>query len=301
MRAPSRPSSRIWSILLWPAVVAGFVIVVQVGFEIGRPVLVFNLAYLGLAALLWHVERALPFEAAWQANDGQIGPDLAHTLLDKGTVQAVVAVDLVVGAAEVLPHGFGLWPHEWPFAAQVVLGLVIAEFGLYWRHRLSHEWRPLWRFHAVHHSVTRLWFVNTGRFHVVDSMTSVVIGAALWFIAGAPEAVFLWVSAMTAVIGMLTHCNVDMRCGPLSYVFNTPTLHRWHHSMDPAEGNRNYGENLVLFDLLFGTYLNPARRPPTRIGIAEPMPATFLGQLAEPFRQAARERRIGAATTAQRS
>jgi len=301
MRAPSRPSSRIWSILLWPAVVAGFVVFVQIGFEIGQPVLVFNLAYLGLAALLWHAERALPFEAAWQANDGQIGPDLAHTLLDKGTVQAVVAVDLVVGAAEVLPHGFGLWPHEWPFAAQVVLGLVIAEFGLYWRHRLSHEWRPLWRFHAVHHSVTRLWFVNTGRFHVVDSTTSVVIGAALWFIAGAPEAVFLWVSAMTAVIGMLTHCNVDMRCGPLSYVFNTPTLHRWHHSMDPAEGNRNYGENLVLFDLLFGTYLNPARRPPTRIGIAEPMPATFLGQLAEPFRQAARERRIGAATTAQRS
>ncbi|MGE0746556.1 MAG: sterol desaturase family protein [Rhodospirillales bacterium] len=294
MRAPSRRISRIWSLLLWPAVVTGFVLVVQVGFEIGWPVLVFNLAYLMLAALLWRAEQALPFEAAWLADDGQIGPDLAHTLLDKGVVQAIVAVDLVVGAAEVLPHGFGLWPQHWPFAAQVVLGLVIAEFGLYWRHRLSHEWRPLWRFHAVHHSATRLWFVNTGRFHVVDSMTSVVIGAALWFIAGAPEAVFLWVSAVTAVIGMLTHCNVDMRCGPLSYLFNTPTLHRWHHSMDAVEGNRNYGENLMLFDILFGTYLNPRRRPPARIGIADPMPATFLGQLAEPFRLAARDRRDGA-------
>jgi sterol desaturase/sphingolipid hydroxylase (fatty acid hydroxylase superfamily) len=191
----------------------------------------------------------------------------------------------MMGAADALPRGFGLWPDAWPFAAQVGLGLVIAEFGLYWRHRLSHEWRPLWRFHAIHHSVTRLWFFNTGRFHVVDSTSSVLIGAALWFVAGAPAAVFLWVSAVTAAVGMLTHCNVEMRCGPLSYVFNTPTLHRWHHSIDVAEGNRNYGENLVLLDLLFGTYFNPRRRPPALIGIVEPMPASFPGQLAAPFRR----------------
>ncbi|HCX67158.1 MAG TPA: sterol desaturase, partial [Rhodobiaceae bacterium] len=36
------------------------------------------------------------------------------------------------------------------------------------------------------------------------------------------------VSAVTAVLGILTHCNIEMRCGPLNYVFNTPELHRWH-------------------------------------------------------------------------
>ena len=100
---------------------------------------------------------------------------------------------------------------------------------------------------------------------------------------GAPRDVLLLVSAITAIIGMLTHCNIEMRCGPLNYVFNTPCLHRWHHSRVLEEGNRNYGENLVIFDILFGTYFNEDRRPPVDIGIAHPMPETFWEQVKVPF------------------
>jgi sterol desaturase/sphingolipid hydroxylase (fatty acid hydroxylase superfamily) len=100
---------------------------------------------------------------------------------------------------------------------------------------------------------------------------------------GAPRDVLLLVSAVTAIIGMLTHCNVEMRCGPLNYVFNTPCLHRWHHSKVLHEGNRNYGENIVIFDILFGTYFNEDRRPPVDIGITHPMPASFWEQLKVPF------------------
>jgi hypothetical protein len=39
----------------------------------------------------------------------------------------------------------------------------------------------------------------------------------------------------------------------------------------------------VLFDLLFGTFFNPHRRPPAIIGISEAMPRTFLGQVKAPF------------------
>jgi sterol desaturase/sphingolipid hydroxylase (fatty acid hydroxylase superfamily) len=168
-------------------------------------------------------------------------------------------------------------------AAQVVLGLVIAEIGLYAAHRACHEWRAVWRFHAVHHSAPRLWFFNTGRFHVADTAISIVLSQPLLFLAGAPSEVFVWVVAFTAFVGMLTHCNVRMRFGPLSYVFNTPELHRWHHSRDPRIGNANYGENLMLFDLALGTFLRPAGRPPPRPGIADAMPRTFVGQLWAPF------------------
>ncbi|MBV8165472.1 MAG: sterol desaturase family protein, partial [Alphaproteobacteria bacterium] len=217
-------------------------------------------------------------------NDGQIGPDLAHTLLNKGVAQVIIAVVVFLGIADWLsPAGGGLWPTAWPIAAQTALGLVVAEAGLYWKHRLAHEWPVLWRFHAVHHSVTRLWFFNTGRFHLVDTVTGLAVGMPVLLALGAPREVLILVSAITAIIGLLTHCNVEMRCGWLSYVFNTPTLHRWHHSQEPQEGNRNYGENLMLFDLMFGTFLLPARRPPRDIGIRQPMPATFWGQLAAPF------------------
>jgi hypothetical protein len=55
--------------------------------------------------------------------------------------------------------------------------------------------------------------------------------------------------------------------------------------MDLREGNKNYGENLMLWDLLFGTYYDDAkRRPPVEIGIKEAMPRTFISQLVMPFR-----------------
>ena len=105
----------------------------------------------------------------------------------------------------------------------------------------------------------------------------------LILLLGAPKDVMIMVSAITAFVGILTHANVEMRCGILSYVFNTPELHRWHHSKVLAEGNRNYGENLMLFDQLFGTFFLPSRRPPADIGIRYPMPPTFLAQLKAPF------------------
>jgi sterol desaturase/sphingolipid hydroxylase (fatty acid hydroxylase superfamily) len=229
----------------------------------------------------------MPHERLWLANDGQMGPDLAHTLLNKGMAQVIVVMILVMGIAKWLePSGGPLWPETWPLAAQIALGLVVVEAGLYWKHRLAHEWRWLWRFHAVHHSVTRLWFFNTGRFHVVDTATGLLVGMPVLLLLGAPQPTLLMVSAVTAVVGILTHCNVEMRCGPLNYVFNTPELHRWHHSKVPDEGNRNYGENLMLFDMIFGTYINPPRRPPADIGIEAPMPPDFLGQLKAPFTRA---------------
>jgi sterol desaturase/sphingolipid hydroxylase (fatty acid hydroxylase superfamily) len=100
---------------------------------------------------------------------------------------------------------------------------------------------------------------------------------------GAPLPVFLWVSAVTAFIGLLTHCNIDVRTGLFDRVFCTPRLHRWHHSRVLAEGNMNYGENLMLWDQVFGTYFNPPRRPPADIGIDGRIATGFLPQLAQPF------------------
>jgi sterol desaturase/sphingolipid hydroxylase (fatty acid hydroxylase superfamily) len=269
---------------LWPGLLVGCIALTQMAFTSTHPIAFFNLIYLGLALTLFVLERFLPHERSWLDNDGQIGPDLGHTLITKGTVQVASAAVVAMGIAQTVgAEGSGLWPSAWPFAAQVVLGLVIAEIGLYFAHRLAHEWPRLWCFHAVHHSVGRLWIINTGRFHFVDTMVSVVLSQPLLYFAGAPKTVFLWVAAITAFVGILTHCNVDMRSGWLNLVFNTPELHRWHHSRIASEGNTNYGENLMIFDHIFRTYFFPARRPPVHIGINTPMPETLIAQLRDPF------------------
>ncbi|MFT3811081.1 MAG: sterol desaturase family protein [Micropepsaceae bacterium] len=279
---------RTLSYLLWPGLLAGAMAINAYGMSTDMPILWLNISYFGLALALFVLERVMPHETAWNANDGQLWPDIAHTLLSKSAVQVLIVVPAITGiGALASDEGAAWWPREWPVALQVVLGLVIAEFGFYWAHRLCHEVRPLWRFHAVHHSVTRLWFVNTGRFHFGDTLVSVVFGLGIALACGMPQDIIVWVSAITAYIGLLTHANVEMRTGALDYVFNTPALHRWHHSKRLEEGNRNYGENLMLFDLLLGTHFVSARRPPVDIGINEPMPATLGAQIAYPFRRSA--------------
>ena len=283
-RARGTAVADLLSYFWWPILFVLPMSLIYAGTVSGNSVAVFNIVYLSFAACVALIERWMPHERVWLANDGQMMPDLCHTLLNKGVAQLLITATIFLGLADWLaPHHAGVWPGDWSMPAQVALGLVIVEFGLYWKHRLAHEWAWLWRFHAVHHSVTRLWFFNTGRFHLVDTLTGLMVGMPVLLLIGAPQPVLLLVSAVTAIVGMLTHCNIRMRCGPLNYVFNTPNLHRWHHSKDLREGNRNYGENLMLFDQLFGTYFNSARRPPSDIGIAHPMPATFWGQIKAPF------------------
>ena len=277
------------SYVSWPGLVVICSSIFAVGAVYGSEIVAFNLAYLVLIVSLLALERWMPFEREWQRKDGQVGADILHTLSSKGTVQMLLLFSGVIGLLEIMTPmaeagpSYGVWPREWPLAVQVVLALVVAEFPLYWAHRLGHEWMPMWRFHSVHHSVTKLWIVNTGRFHFVDSLISIVLGVAVLMALGAPMEMVQWMSAMTAFIGMLTHCNVEMRFGWLSYVFNTPELHRWHHSKKLVEGNKNYGENLMIWDHVFRSFINPKKRPPKNIGITTYMPPRFRDQLLWPF------------------
>jgi ornithine lipid hydroxylase len=250
------------------------------GFKILPEVIYFNLSYAWIVAWLFLLERIIPYRASWRANDGQIRADLSHTLLNKGLVQFTI-VQLM--GLPFFQTQNASWLAQQSLWLQVFVGLTATEFGLYWAHRWSHEWPLLWRFHAVHHSVRRLWLVNTGRFHFVDSNLSVLASLPFLLLSGISMDAIIWVSAITAYIGVLTHCNVATRCGVLSAIFNTPNLHRWHHSTVIAEGNNNYGQNLMLWDQLFGTFYRRPDSELAEIGISERMPTRFLHQLAAPF------------------
>lgn len=272
---------------LWPGILIAALIPTGFGIAHGHGPLAFNITYFALAGVLYLLEKVRPHEKDWLHSDGQELPDLAHTAFTKTFVQLIVVSMTWLGLASVVggEQGSGIWPNHWHPFLQVTLGLVIAEFGLYWAHRVAHEWMPLWYFHAVHHSSKKLWFFNTGRFHIVDTVKSMIFSAPLLALAGAPKFVVEYFGAITAFIGFLTHCNIEMRFGWLNYIFNTPGLHRWHHSMDLREGNKNYGENLMIWDLVFGTYYDDhGRRPPAAIGIKDAMPKGFWGQCVEPFR-----------------
>lgn len=277
------------SYILWPALFGGGLLGAYCAFESDHPLLWFNVVYLAVAAGIAIFEYLMPYERDWLEPDGEIVNDIAHTLLTKGAVQVAASLGatfpilLAMIAQPRLDSDSGLWPAGWPMLLQVALALVIAELGLYAAHRIAHERLILWRFHALHHSVERLRVINTGRFHVVDSIVKAALSQIPLYLLDAPLPVFLWVGAVTAFIGLLTHCNIDLRTGVFDWIFSTPRLHRWHHSRDPRVGNTNYGENVVLWDQLLGTYHNPPYPSSTDIGIKGQIAASFWTQLAQPF------------------
>ena len=162
--------------------------------------------------------------------------------------------------------------------------MVLADGGRYWLHRWAHEWEPLWRFHAVHHSPHKLYWLNVGRFHPIDKGLQVFLDTLPFIFLGVKEEVLGLYIACYAINGFFQHCNIDVRLGILNYLVSGPELHRWHHSMLKTESNHNYGNNLIIWDLVFGTWYLPKERDVQELGLVNRRyPTEFLKQMTVPF------------------
>lgn len=161
-----------------------------------------------------------------------------------------------------------LFPIDLPFAQQVLLATLLAELTSYWVHRLHHTVRHLWWLHALHHGSERLYSINNFRTHPVEYAAKTVLSLLPLMLLGAPADVMLGYVALTQPVLMLQHVNLPLRHGWLNYIFSTNTLHRWHHSTQPQEGNTNYGSALVLWDQMFGTFYHPKdKTEPANVGL----------------------------------
>lgn len=250
-----------------------------------------SLVLLSSALVIFAAERLFPNLPSWNRSHGDVLVDIAHVVtvaLVSYATRMLVPPLVAPAAAWLAPYGTAsLWPAQASLLLQLPLAMVVAELFQYWSHRLSHTWEPFWRLHATHHSAPRLYFFNAGRFHPLDIVIDTTAGLVPLTLIGTPPKVLTLFAVATAVLGYLQHSNVRFELGPLNYVFSMAELHRWHHAKDLREANTNYGSNLILWDLVFGSFFWPRdRKPPEDIGIPDlsAFPQTWWGQLASPFR-----------------
>ena len=274
----------------FPGLLAVSLAIVGFGLHAGRdPLMLVTAVLVGAAGLLLLLQRIHPAVPAWRSWRPQMGLDLAHAWISSlGSTVATRAV--VLGGGLALAHrmqesGVSPWPGHWPLMLQLPIAVVLSDLFAYWLHRLSHQWEPLWRLHALHHSSEQLYVLSSGRNHPVHTaLTSLLQIVPLALLGAGPEVLALH-GAFTGIVGLLQHTNVAMRHGPLSWVFATADLHRWHHSAIEAESKTNFGDNITLWDHLFGTFYLPAdRSPPAAVGIDGLKFPRHLGlHLASPF------------------
>lgn len=245
-------------------------------------------ALLPLAILLaFLAERWWPYRSGWNQSHGDGARDLLHALVNE-TLNAlgIAAIPLL---ALWLPH-LGLWPAAWPLALQLLAALLMADLGITLVHYASHRSPLLWRLHAVHHSVTRMYGFNGLMKHPLHQMLEALGGTLPLLLLGIPLEVAALLAFAIAIQLLLQHSNVDMRIGPLRHLFAWAPLHRLHHLKYGTAGDVNFALFFSFWDRLLGTALDlPGYRlgeDDLGIGDRPDYPAAYLAQLAEPFRRA---------------
>jgi len=255
----------------------------QVGLEISTYVPIFC-----IAILITLFEYVIPYQAKWRPSFRDVKTDTTYMLLVQTALPKflgfLVSLYLLRAAQD---SGFifaDYWPHHFPIWLQAIMMILIADFLRYWFHVASHTNSFLWRFHAVHHSPEKLYWINTGRFHPIEKALQFVFDALPFILLSVSEKVLALYFVFYAANGFFQHSNIKLRFGILNYIISSAELHRWHHSKLAKESNSNYGNNTIVWDMLFGTRFLPKDKEVKSIGVINlQYPMTFTKQLITPF------------------
>jgi sterol desaturase/sphingolipid hydroxylase (fatty acid hydroxylase superfamily) len=241
-----------------------------------------------LAWLLFNVV-VLAFAERWRPHRRDWAPTRAHLRRD-GTVWGLNLLADSVAGAGVAVAAIALTPGAiaWPLWSQVIVGVVVAEFGSYWLHRWSHADNWLWRVHLLHHRPERMNTANALTAHPLNTIYNHLARVSPLVALGLQPDALLAVALFGLTQSLVTHANVAGHIGWLDYLVGSAGLHRLHHSSIEAEVG-NYGTTVPLWDQLFGTYRRG--REPLHVGVFTP--ARYPGELqlrellAFPFARAA--------------
>ena len=149
----------------------------------------------------------------------------------------------------------------------LLLLFVSLEFFYYWFHRTSHTVRWFWNSHSVHHSPNQLTLAAAYRLGWLGKFTGAQIFFTPMALLGFEPTTILTALFLNLLYQFWIHADWLPKLGWLEYVLNTPSAHRVHHARNPEYLDANYGGVLVVFDRLFGTYIEEREDVPCEYGL----------------------------------
>jgi sterol desaturase/sphingolipid hydroxylase (fatty acid hydroxylase superfamily) len=245
--------------------------------------LVVAFAFIVLAFLL---ERAAPYDFAFNKSYGDRVRDFLHFLVNEASNVLGIASVPIAASFIALPS---VWPDSLPLWQQLLLAIFIADIGITLAHFASHRIGVLWRLHAVHHSVKRMYGFNGLMKHPLHQFIETVAGTTPLLLMGILQDVLaLFVVAVVLQL-LLQHSNVAYFTGPLKYLLAINVVHRFHHLKTAEEGDVNFGLFTTLTDWLIGTHFYDKTRTigdgDLGIGDQPDYPVGYLKELVMPFRK----------------
>ena len=253
----------------WDALWAGYS-------DLLLPALIFAaiaLAFRGVAAL-----------RTARAATGEVRTNLILFTLDIIFITPALALLLGASGAWLQRHGLTLPVSTWANLPVWLVGFIAifaGDFVAYWRHRLEHT-NTLWPAHAIHHSDTAMTWTTGLRFHPFNRLTTALIDTTALALLGLPIWALVANNLIRHYYGLFIHMDLPWTYGPLSRIFVSPAMHRWHHIRDADGAGVNFATVFSVFDQTFRTYHVP-RPCDVPLGVRDEIGRGAVGQLIWPF------------------
>jgi sterol desaturase/sphingolipid hydroxylase (fatty acid hydroxylase superfamily) len=247
-----------------------------------------NILFTGL--LFVPLEKLFPHRAEQQVLRVEWREDLFYFLIGSLMVQALTFLALwpsLFISTHTNWQAFRAMVGGQPLLLQFLEIMFLTDLVEYWVHRTFHRIPALWKFHAVHHSVSAMDWLAGSRMHFFEIVTLRALTAipmmTFGFEPGALKAYLFFVYLYSTFI----HSNIGWNLDWAHALMVTPRFHHWHHGIEQEAIDINFASHFTIWDRLFGTYYLPEKAWPEGYGaLTSTPPKGYVAQFLHPFRRA---------------
>jgi len=194
---------------------------------------------------------------------------LTSLLMGTGNVVSGMVLGVVSYAALVWLWQFRLFDlglHWWVFLAAFLLD----DLRYYWYHRIAHRVRWVWAEHVNHHSSQHYNLSTALRQSWTGLFTGMFVLQAPLVLLGLHPAIIAFTFGFNLVYQFWIHTEaIGKMWKPIELIFNTPSHHRVHHATNPRYLDANYAGVLIIWDRMFGSFVEELDEDMPRYGIVK--------------------------------
>lgn len=158
-----------------------------------------------------------------------------------------------------IQKNYGLFQIETGVGWWIIL-FLLTDFIWYWYHRLAHEMNILWMVHVVHHQSEDYNYSVSARITILQALVRTGFWCVLPLI-GFPAPMITGLLILHGLYPFFIHTRAIGKLGFLEYILVTPSHHRVHHASNEKYLDKNYGDVLIIWDKLLGTFQKEEEEP----------------------------------------
>ena len=151
-----------------------------------------------------------------------------------------------------------------------IFALVFYDFCYYWYHRFGHVVALGWAAHVVHHQ-SEDYNLSTA---LRQTGSGWLVGWLFYLpmaLIGVPPLVFAVVALIDLLYQYWVHTQQIGKLGWFDRWFCAPSNHRVHHAVNDKYLDRNYGGILIVWDRMFGSFIEEDDAEPIVYGTRGPL------------------------------